>query len=145
MNFPRNSAMYKVIHAKWYQIAAFFIWTATLISIVTFMCAIDTVIEFIKKLFSAPVFSLKSGGEIILRITPRYRIKTKVIGFYIYGMHCEKIGVVPFNAGRFYGAGYQGGERTITIKKDWHYRPAVICEWIRLKLPEKAGRWLFNI
>ncbi len=79
---------------------------------------------------------LKQGDEVIVYFD-HYEVPTKVKGFYCYGMYVEQLGVVPFNAYKFYGAGYNNGQRFITVKKKWHYKLAVIAEWIRLNLTNK--------
>lgn len=81
-------------------------------------------------------FKLKQDNEVIVYFD-KYEVLTKVKGFYCYGMYVDKLGVVPFNAYRFYGAGYHQSQRFITVKKKWHYKFAVIAEWIRLNLTKK--------
>ena len=100
----------------------------------------------IKALFLAFVttrFSLKDGGVVIVR-WDKYRVVEKVEGFYCYGIKIHGLGVMPFNAGRFYGCGYVNGIATYTLKKDWHYIPAKLCEWGRLKLSSKLGARIFG-
>lgn len=79
---------------------------------------------------------LKQGDEVIIYFD-HYEVPTKVKGFYVYGMAVEELGVIPFTAYRFYGAGYHQSQRFITVKKKWHYRFAVIAEWVRLNLTNK--------
>jgi|SRR5690554_3003853 len=87
-------------------------------------------------------FSLKSGDKVIVRWN-HYRVEATVEGFYCYGMKLKGMGVFPFNAGRFYGCGYNA-EQVFTLRKDWHYYPAKLCEWLRLKLPYKIGKSIFG-
>ena len=99
----------------------------------------------IKALFLAFVttrFSLKAGDVVIVRWN-KYRVEATVEGFYCYGMKLKNMPVFPFNAGRFYGCGYNS-EPVYTLRKDWHYIPAKICEWWRLKLPQKVGARIFG-
>lgn len=98
------------------------------------------------KLFIKHRFVLKAGDRVIIRWGKRREI-AEVKGFYCYGMYLKDWGVIPFNAGRFYGCGYgnftDGTKAIYTLKKDWHFIPAKICEWVRLKLPAKIGDWFF--
>ena len=88
-------------------------------------------------------FSLKSNDSIILFIENHTAIDTRVLGFYSYGMSTP-CGIIPFNQGLFYSAGYySSGQRVITVKKYWHFYPARICEWLRLKLPRKMSKTIF--
>jgi uncharacterized C2H2 Zn-finger protein len=45
-------------------------------------------------------------------------------------MKLKGMGVFPFNAGRFYACGYNA-EQVFTLRKDWHYHPAKLCEWLK--------------
>lgn len=76
---------------------------------------------------------LKTGDNVIIYFD-HYQVPVTVKGFYCYGMHVTKLGVVPFKAYSFYGAGYSCGQRFITVTKKWHYKFAVMAEWIRLNL-----------
>nr|NQU91364.1 hypothetical protein [Bacteroidota bacterium] len=99
----------------------------------------------IKALFLAFVttrFSLKAGDVVIVRWN-KSRVEATVEGFYCYGMKLKGMGVFPFNAGRLYGCGYNSGP-VYTLRKDWHYIPAKICEWWRLKLSQKVGARIFG-
>lgn len=88
-------------------------------------------------------FSLKSNDKIVVFIDNHTAIDTYVIGFYCYGMKIPW-GIIPFFCGLFYGAGYHSdGKRFITVKKYWHYYPALVCEWLRLKLPRKMSKAIF--
>ena len=88
-------------------------------------------------------FSLKQGDEIIIRIN-KNQAPTTVIGFYCYGMSTD-MGIMPFNAGRFYSCGYDPyGTPVYALKKSWHYWPAKICEFIRLKTPYKLSKIIFG-
>jgi hypothetical protein len=87
-------------------------------------------------------FSLKSGDKVIVRWN-HYRVEATVEGFYCYGIKLKGMRVFPFNTGRFYGCGYNAGGVFFTLRKDWHYYPAKLCEWLRLKLPYKIGKKLF--
>jgi hypothetical protein len=90
-------------------------------------------------------FYLQRGDTVIIFYNGKH-YKGMVKGFSSLGMKLYDIhGYVPFNAGMFYGAGYTPGNiRVITVKKLWHYRPAVACEWLRLNLPFNAGRYIFG-
>ena len=83
-------------------------------------------------------FHLKEG-DMVFVYWDKYKIETpvKVKGFCSYGMHTEELGVIPFTAYRFYGSGYSQTQRFITVKKKWHYKWALIAEWIRLNLTNK--------
>ncbi len=96
---------------------------------------------------------LKAGDNVCVYTSSDYYDhatlkKTKVLGFYSYGIYMKDLGVIPFTPIRFirfYGVGYDSVERYITVKKKWHRYPAVICEWIRLKLPQKISKKIFGI
>jgi len=81
-------------------------------------------------------FKLKQGDDVIVYFD-HYEVPTKVKGFYCYGIYLEQCGVVPFTAYKFYGSGYEQIQRFIIVKKKWHYKLAVIAEWIRLNLTNK--------
>lgn len=87
-------------------------------------------------------FFLKSGDVVIVRWN-KHRVEATVEGFYCYGMKLKNMGVFPFNAGRFYSCGYSS-EPVYTLRRDWHYIPAKICEWVRVKLPSKLGVIIFG-
>ena len=90
-------------------------------------------------------FYLQQGDTAIVFHSGSHR-KIKVEGFNTLGMKAYDIdGFIPFNVGMFYGVGYTPENiRVITVKKLWHYRPAVACELLRLKLPFNAGRYIFG-
>lgn len=88
-------------------------------------------------------FCLKQGDKVIIR-QGNMIMEAGVEGFYCYGMSIYE-GIIPFHAGLFYGCGYTDGRPPhYTLKKAWHFYPARICEWIRLKLPEKLGETIFG-
>ena len=90
-------------------------------------------------------FYLQQGDTVIVCYNGKCR-KNIVEGFSSIGMKLYDIdGYVPFRVGMFYGVGYTPENiRVITVKKLWHYRPAVACELLRLKLPFNAGRYIFG-
>lgn len=90
-------------------------------------------------------FYLQQGDTVIVFSQGMYKY-TEAIGFECFGMVSTNIpGFVPCAPGLFYGVGYSDdGTRYITVKKMWHYRPAVACEWLRLKLPFNAGKYIFG-
>ena len=90
-------------------------------------------------------FYLQQGDTVIVFSQGMYKY-TEAIGFNCFGMVSTDItGFVPCAPGLFYGVGYSAdGTRYITVKKLWHYRPAVACEWLRLKLPFNAGIYVFG-
>ncbi len=81
-------------------------------------------------------FKLKSGDSIIVYFD-KYEVETKVMAFSSYGILTEGLGMIPFTAYGFYGSGYAQLHRFVTVKKKWHYKFAVIAEWIRLNLTNK--------
>ena len=90
-------------------------------------------------------FYLQQGDTVIVFSQGMYKY-TEAIGFECFCMVSTNIpGFVPCAPGLFYGVGYSAdGTRYITVKKMWHYRPAVACEWLRLKLPFNAGIYIFG-
>lgn len=90
-------------------------------------------------------FYLQQGDTVIVCFKGKY-FNHIVKGFGSLGIKLYDVdGYVPFGSGLFYGVGYTSGNiRVITIKKMWHYRPAVACEWLRLKLPFNAGIYIFG-
>jgi hypothetical protein len=74
--------------------------------------------------------TLKQGDKVIVRWKNERETAT-VEGFYYYGMKLKGWEVIPFKAARFYGCGYAPYPIYI-LKKDWHYIPAKVFEWVRL-------------
>ena len=74
-------------------------------------------------------FFLKQGDNIFI-FNKGYCWKTKVEGFYCYGMKIKN-GVIPFYARSFYSCGYNNQDRFIVVKKKWHYYPARFIDDIR--------------
>ena len=99
--------------------------------------------------------SLKQGDEVFVFVDHNYdskdrsteqdfMVQTKIKGFYCYGMYTDKLGVIPFHPGKFYGVGYAGGQRIITVTEKSNYGAAVISERLRLKLPDDLSEKVFG-
>jgi hypothetical protein len=78
---------------------------------------------------------LRQGDNVIVYFDNEV-VETKVKGFYCYGMYVEQLGVIPFSAYKFYGAGYNNGQRFITVTKKEDYEAALEAELIRLSSNE---------
>lgn len=67
-----------------------------------------------------------------------------VEGIYCYGVKMVNTGVFPWNPRWFYSCGYEAGTFPVYIlRKQWHLYPAIVFEWMRLKLPSWIGDKMF--
>ncbi|MEM8831074.1 MAG: hypothetical protein AAGE96_17210 [Cyanobacteria bacterium P01_G01_bin.19] len=93
-------------------------------------------------------FKIKSGDLVWVSDGKNLR-EVKVEGFNVFGMITTNYGIIPFSAGRFYGAGYKSynfrSKRYITVKNKNYLLLALICEILRLWLPVKLGKKIFLI
>jgi hypothetical protein len=91
---------------------------------------------------------MKAGDKIYLAVGNSISF-CEVVGFRDYCTEL-KSGDFPIIAARyyqglFYGFGYSGMTKRVRhlfLKKWWHYYPAVICERIRVNMPDKLAKRL---
>ncbi|KKQ95340.1 MAG: hypothetical protein UT21_C0006G0012 [Candidatus Woesebacteria bacterium GW2011_GWA1_39_11b] len=88
-------------------------------------------------------FKLKSGDDVFVALFLRGKKphiqKARIDGFRCYGI-CYKdhpLAWHHYSTGLFYGFGYHGDGFVLVTKKEWHVRPAVLAEAIRLNLPQR--------
>ncbi len=88
---------------------------------------------------------MKAGDKIYLAVDDRIS-SCEIVGFRAIctelksGNHA--IAAARFNQGLFYGYGYDKETRYLFLSKLWHYYVAVLCEKIRLKLPQRVARFI---
>jgi len=88
---------------------------------------------------------MKTGDKIYLAIGNR--ISTcEVVSFRSYCTELKsgdmQIRTARYHQGLFYGFGYDGGTRCLFLTKIWHYYFAILCEKIRVRLPQKLAKRL---
>jgi hypothetical protein len=90
-------------------------------------------------------FSLKSGDRVFVSVFS-FRGNSDswetVKSFNCMGIYYESGWSHHYFNGLFYGCGYHSDGHALVVKKEWHIPLAVICEKIRLSLPDTWAKKL---